>query len=70
MPTKHPKQPTDEAMKAKALSRWEGEGGALAPARDRGPKAGTVEGEGGKSPRPGTAAKTSKPGTPRQPGRR
>lgn len=28
MATKHPKQPTDEAMKAKALSRWEGEGGA------------------------------------------
>jgi hypothetical protein len=30
MPTKRSKPLTDEALKAKALSRWEGEGGALA----------------------------------------
>jgi hypothetical protein len=30
MPTKRPKLPTDETLKAKALSRWEGEGGAPA----------------------------------------
>lgn len=31
MAGKHPKRPTDEAMKAKALSRWEGEGGSPPP---------------------------------------
>jgi hypothetical protein len=30
MPTKRSKPMTDEALKAKALSRWEGEGGAPA----------------------------------------
>jgi hypothetical protein len=36
MATKHPKQPTDEEAKARAMSRWEGEGGA--PAGGRKPK--------------------------------
>jgi hypothetical protein len=36
MAEKRPKQPTDEAIKAKALSRWEGEGGA--PIEGRKPK--------------------------------
>jgi hypothetical protein len=31
MAEKHPKRPTDEATKAKALSRWESEGGAPPP---------------------------------------
>lgn len=34
MAEKHPKRPTDEAMKAKALDRWNNEGGApAAPAK-------------------------------------
>src|ERR1700738_5364407 len=36
MADKRPKPPTDEAMKARALSEWEGEGGA--PSHGRKPK--------------------------------
>src|ERR1700730_14861216 len=36
MADKRPKPPTDEAMKARALSEWEGEGGA--PSHERKPK--------------------------------
>lgn len=36
MTDKRPKQPTDEALKTKSLSRWEGEGGA--PIEGRKPK--------------------------------
>ena len=34
MAAKGRKQPTDEVMKARALSRWEGEGGAPAGGRN------------------------------------